>query len=831
MTRPLPSGTVTFLFTDVEGSTRLLHELGAEAYAEALAEHRHIVREACTRHGGVEVDTQGDAFFVAFPTAPGAVAAAAEMTERLAAGRIQLRIGLHTGTPYLGEEGYVGVDVHRAARIAAAGHGGQVLLSAVTAGLAGADAPRDLGLHRLKDLSAPERIYQLGGITFPPLKSLHQTNLPVPATPFLGRQRELAEVSDLLGRDHVRLLTLTGPGGTGKTRLALQAAAAVAERHRDGVWWVPLAAIRDAGLVVEAIGRTLGATDGVAEHIGERHLLLYLDNFEHLLDASADLAALAAACPNLRLLVTSREPLHVGGEHEYPVHPMGRDDAVQLFMARGRAIRPDLQDDGSVAEICRRVDDLPLAIELAAARVKVLPPAQILARLVDRLALLTGGARDAPERQRTLRATIAWSHDMLGDDEQRVFRRFAVFRGGCTLQAAEAVTGADLDTLQSLIDKSLVRIRDEGRCWLLETIREFADERLGASGERDEVAARHADHYLALAEETRPEAPGRLAGWLDTLEQEHANLRAALDRLEATGDTQRALRLVAALAEYWGSKGHLLEGAQRIEQALDADASPTLARARALNAAADFASASDDASRIRRWADEALRLSRSLGDTSGIARALLGLGDAAAAERDMAAALPLWEESATRFERLGHESEALLAWRLAAWAHGALGERDRARDLHHDNIRRARAIGDRYIEAHSLEGLASMSVEDGRPGEAIPMLEEAHRIHRTTGDVYRLAMLVCRFASALGAMGRLDGAATALAAGEVLCREAGADAGYLTAMNAETWAAIRGGLDDEQVAAAVARGRGLGADEAVAIAIASAAGSSAGDGN
>jgi len=398
----LPSGTVTFLFTDVEGSTNLLHELGAEKYADTLAEHRRVIREAAAAHGGAEVDTQGDAFFIAFPTAPGALAAATAARDALT---IPVRMGLHSGTPLLTDEGYVGADVHRAARIAAAGHGRQILVSASTAALADVDL-EDLGPHRLKDLSAPERIYQLGDGEFPPLKSLHQTNLPVPATPFLGRERELPEVAQLLADDDVRLLTLTGPGGTGKTRLGLQVAAQLAERYPDGVWWIPLAPIRDPELVLSTTGEGLGAKSDVADHIADKAMLVLFDNFEQVVEAAPDIAQLLASCPRLEVLVTSREPLHVTGEQEYAVPPLAHDEGVGFFVARARAVAPDFETDESVAEICRRLDELPLALELAAARVKALTPALILERLEQRLPLLTGGARDLPERQRTLRATI-----------------------------------------------------------------------------------------------------------------------------------------------------------------------------------------------------------------------------------------------------------------------------------------------------------------------------------------------------------------------------------------------------------------------------------------
>ena len=326
---------MTFLFTDVEGSTRLLHELGAAGYADALAEHRRILRRAFGAHGGVEVDTQGDAFFVAFPTAPGALAAAADALAGLERGPIRVRMGVHTGTPHVGEEGYVGVDVHRAARIAAAGHGGQVLVSAATAALVGRDGLHDLGEHRLKDLSAPERIFQLGEAEFPPLASLHQTNLPVPATPFLGRERELAEVLGLLSREDVRLLTLTGPGGTGKTRLGLQAAGALAEHYPHGVWWVPLAPLRDPALVLEEAAQALGGQEGLAAYIGDKRLLLLFDNFEHVVDAAGGLGELLAACPGRDLVVTSREPLHLTGEQEYPVPPLAPEGGGRLLRCAG----------------------------------------------------------------------------------------------------------------------------------------------------------------------------------------------------------------------------------------------------------------------------------------------------------------------------------------------------------------------------------------------------------------------------------------------------------------------------------------------------------------
>ena len=407
----LPTGTVTFLFTDIEGSTRLLQELG-DAYADVLDRHRRALREAWREHDGVEVDTQGDAFFVAFARATDAVAAASAAQLALADGPVRVRIGLHTGEPLLSSEGYVGFDVHRAARIAAAGHGGQVLLSRSTVDLAGVEV-RDLGLHRLKDLGAPERIFQLGTEEFPPLKTLHETNLPIPATPFLGREREIDQIATLLRRPDVRLVTLTGPGGGGKTRLALQASASAADEYDSGVWWVPLASLTDPRLVATAAIQTLGSTDTLSAAIGDKRLLLVFDNFEHVLSAAADLAEALGSCAHLTVLVTSREPLHVDGEWEVAVDPLREHEAVQLFLQRAAAVRSDFAANGEVAEICQRLDCLPLAIELAAARVKALALPVLLQRLEQRLPLLAGGSRSAPERQRTLRATIAWSYELL----------------------------------------------------------------------------------------------------------------------------------------------------------------------------------------------------------------------------------------------------------------------------------------------------------------------------------------------------------------------------------------------------------------------------------
>ena len=551
----LPSGTVTFLFTDVEGSTRLLHALGAEAYADALAEHRRVIREACATEGGVEVDTQGDAFFFAFPTAPGALAAASAFTEALASGPIPVRVGLHTGTPLLTDEGYVGGDVHRAARIAAAGHGGQVLVSASTAQLVELEL-RDLGEHRLKDLSAPERIYQLGDGDFPALKSLYRTNLPVPATPFLGREHELAEVVELLAADDARLLTLTGPGGTGKTRLALQAAGLASDAYPDGVCWIPLAPLRDPALVLATAAQTLGSKNGLAEHISDKAMLCLFDNFEQVVEAAPELAALLCGVPQPRRARHEPGAPRVAGRADLPRASARRVDGEALFLTRARAVDPAFTPSEAVRELCLRLDELPLALELAAARTALFSPEQLLEKLSQRLDLLKG-ERDADPRQQTLRATIEWSYDLLSEDEQRLFGRLAVFSGGCAYEAAEEIAGADPDTLQSLLDKSLVRKRDSARPSLLDA-RDDPRVRTRAArgvGRGRATARRHLAYFLALAEDV--DERGKVGEYeLGRLEEERDNLRSAFDTALAL-DPEQALDLAGRLGLYWHRRGRI----------------------------------------------------------------------------------------------------------------------------------------------------------------------------------------------------------------------------------------------------------------------------------
>ena len=807
----LPTGTVTFLFTDIEGSTKLLTELGTETYAEALAEHRRVLRRAFAAHGGVEVDTQGDAFFVAFPTCAGAVEAARGAQNDLQGSPIRVRMGIHTGTPHVSVEGYVGPDVHKGARIAAVGHGGQVLLSKETYDLVDVDAT-DLGEHRLKDFDEAVSIFQLGSERFPPLKTISNTNLPSPASSFVGREGEVkATVSQL--RDGARLLTLSGPGGSGKTRLAIEAAATLVPEFKAGVFWVGLATLRDPALVVEAIAQTLGAKEGLAEHIGDREQLLLLDNFEQVVDAAADLAALLEACPNLRLLVTSRELLRIRGEVDYPVLPLAETEAVDLFCERAK-----LEPDDTVHELCRALDNLPLALELAAARTTVLSPKQILDRLSKRLDLFKGG-RDADPRQQTLRATIAWSHDLLAHEEQELFARLGVFAGGCTLEAAEEISGAELDPLQSLVDKSLVRHTEE-RFWMLETIREYAVERLQQSGEFIPLTRRHASYFLALAEEAEPHLLGSPREWLERLEREHDNFRAALDALEAAGETGLLLELVGALTRFWYIRGHVPEGLRRFERALPRAIGRTPARAKALNGAAVMAVNSRDTVSAKRWAEEALELHREHGDAWGTAYSLYIIGTAAGEEHDFEAAKRLFEKALQGFRELGDEHYTMLATDALAWIHRSLGDLTAAKALHEDNLRRAREQANERVIALTLDQLAADARDEGREQEALSMLQESLRILYALGDRGGIAQNFGRCAEALLAFGRTETAARVLASSEKLRAEVGGGFPWLGDVNEETRTTICAQLDEDSFVKAWQSGLALTLDEAVAFALA-----------
>jgi predicted ATPase/class 3 adenylate cyclase len=763
--RELPTGTVTFVFTDVEGSTRLLHQLGADAYADALAQHRRALREAFVRREGVEVDTQGDSFFIAFSTAPAAIAAAVEAQQVLADGPIRVRMGIHTGTPYVTDEGYVGPDVHRAARIAAAGHGGQILVSSSTAALVGGDSLLDLGEHRLKDLAAPERIYQLDGEAFPPLGSLQQTNLPIPATSFLGRQRELDEVTTLLGSGGARLLTLTGPAGAGKTRLALQAAAEASDQFPDGVFWVPLAPLRDPKLVLDVAAQALEARDGLAARIADRRLLLILDNLEHLIDAAHELAGLLAACPNLHLLVTSRERLRLVGEQAYAVPPLELEDATELFTARAREVDPRFEPGPVVHKLCSRLDNLPLALELAAARVPVLSPEQLLDRLSKRLDLLKAG-RGVDPRQQTLRATIEWSYDILDEEERVLFERLSVFRGGCTLEAAEEVCDADIDTLQSLIDKSLLRRQGE-RFLMLETIREYATERLEERGEEDELRRRHADHFYARVEDAAVGAPSAQPVWV---RNELDNIRRARGWLIASGDVEREARLaVAAMRTLW-IRANLRELKAWLLSALErsADLDPGL-RADALGAAALAAANLGESEVAREYARKSLEIGRERNDKRQIEWALRVFSFD---EPDLDERRRLLHECEALLRELGNDEGLGWVTLLLGQALFEEGRFNEACETFNRAVAIFRGLGKRWEAANAETAIAYALIADGQHEAARPILEQTLRI---AVDLQSVALTI----EALAALGCIcvhtdpGAAARLLSAAETIAEETG----------------------------------------------------------
>lgn len=753
--RDLPAGNVTMLFTDIEGSTRLLEEQG-ERYYELLGEHHRLIRAAIALVGGHEVNTEGDAFFVAFESARNAVAAAEAAQRSLAAHawppgvKVSVRMGIHTGEPTLAGEDYVGLDVHRAARICGAAHGGQVLLSKTTRELVDCHV-RDLGEHRLKDLTEPQRLYQLlaEGLPteFPPLRTLEHRphNLPLLPTPLLGRERELEQAASLLHRTDVHLLTLTGPGGTGKTRLALQLAADCIDLFDDGVFFVALSAISDITLVLPTIAHAVGLResgdealrDTLERFLGDTELLLLLDNFEQVVEAAPGLAGLLASSAKLKLLVTSRERLQLVGEHEYAVPPLADGEAVALFAERVQATKHDFAlteaNLGIVTEICARLDNLPLAIELSAARAKLLSPHRLLARLEQRLPLLTGGGRDLPQRQQTLRATIDWSYDLLMGEERMLFARLAVFAGGCSLEAAEevcALGGLDvLEGLASLVDKSLVRQREldngESRFSLLQTMREYALERLKEDEEVEAVRRRHAAHYLALAEESEPEVlRGSQVEWLARLQREQDNFRAALAWSLDRSEVALALRLIGSLRRAWVAGGNLAETRRWLEAALTrGDGVSAPVRAKALYGYGRVALVQGDYAEAVAQLEQSAALFRELGDANGLSFSLADLGWISAAQGEYVRARAHAEEGLAVARAAGDTTTIAAA--LHSLACTMLHQREyvRARDLFEESLALRRALGDKRNTANSLSHLGLIALLEGDYAGATALLD------------------------------------------------------------------------------------------------------------
>src|SRR6266699_2645143 len=793
----VPAGTITLLFTDIEGSTLLLQHVG-EQYSRVLAQYRQVLRTAFQQSHGHEVDTQGDACLFAFARATDAVSAAVAAQRALAphawpeGAAVRVRVGLHTGEPQRTADGYVGLDVHLAARRMSVGHGGQVLLSQTTRHLVEHTLPdgvslRDLGEHRLKDLQQQSHLFQLviAGLPddFPPLLTLdiHPHNLPVQPTPLIGREREVAAVQQLLLREDVRLLTLTGPGGSGKTRLGLHVAAELSDHFTDGIYFVNLAPISDAELVVPTIAQTLGVKESVTRSmveqlqafLQEKRLLLVLDNFEQVVSAALRLSDLLARCSHLKLLVTSRTVLHLAAEYAFAVPPLSLPDlnhlpdlvtlsqyeAVALFIARAQALKPDFHVSNAsapaVAEICTRLDGLPLAIELAAARITLLPPPALLARLGQRLAVLTSGVRDAPARQQTLRKTIDWSYQLLDADEQRLFRRLSVFVGGCTLQAIEAICAAldtqpptlsVLDGVASLIDKSLLRQTEqeaeEPRFVMLETIREYGREALAAPGEAEVTHQAHAAYYLALAEaaELAWHSPQQ-AVWMARLEQEHDHLRAAMNWLFERGEAERALRLGTALWWFWYAHEHWNEGWNVLERALDrSQGAPVPLRARALWAAGSLAASLGHVERGEVLCQESLALFREIGDTLGMGDATFHLAHVAFARWDLATARSLFEESLVFLRETGDKT--LTAWALGALALVVLyqGEYARVHPLAEQAREICLEVGDTTGVTMSLMTLARVVFWQGDLVRARTLAEEGLASASETGTTIAEAL-------------------------------------------------------------------------------------------
>jgi predicted ATPase/class 3 adenylate cyclase len=819
--KALPTGTVTFLFTDVEGSTRLLHELG-DAYADVLAEHRRVLRDAFARHGGVEVDTQGDAFFVAFARASDALAAAREASDALK-DPIRVRIGVHTGEPLVTDEGYVGIDVHRAARIAAAGHGGQILVSQATRDLVGVDELRDLGEHRLKDLTAPERIYQLGDGEFPPLKTLDQTNLPVAASPLIGRRREAKELEALL-RDSTRCITVTGAGGSGKTRLALEVAAGLVGAFGDGVWLVPLAALTEPRLVLPAVMQTIGVRH--VDELRTRETLLLLDNLEHLLDAAPQLSELLQKSSRLKLLTTSRVPLRIAGEHEYVLEPLSEDDAVEFFLERSRPARPGLADDDEVRAICERLDRLPLALELASARLKLLDPASLLVRLEHRLPLLTGGRRDAPERQRTLRSTITWSFELLDPDAQRTFERLAVFAESFALEDAETVCGVDLDTLAALLDANLLKTLHENRFLMLETIREYASERLEASGEAHKLRRLHAQAMIVLAERSVPELDGPdQSRWFQRLGEDLGNLRSALEWLKEIGDDTDGIRLASALSRFWTIRGQSTEGRRWVRQFLAEDLPKSL-RLAALRGLIPMLSMDDPD--ILSLAEERLQLARELGDKSAEVGALNQLLWAAGQRGDIALARSLFDEGIAVAGDLGNfHGVAILNLNLAKIERGC-GNYDKADALVETAIALERQDGNEWAVALAVSQRGQLAVDRGEDENAASLFAEGLSLSQQLGYKSCLRRSLDGLAAVFAARGEAERASLLLGAADALLAPDGTplpsrEGDEDKDLSAAAASGARRLLGEEEYEAQRRKGRALGEDEAVELGLAYAA--------
>jgi len=867
----LPTGTVTFFFSDIEGSTKLIQQLG-ERYPEVLLAHHQLLRASLAAHGGHELRTEGDSFFIVFGGALDACAGAAAAQTALAqhdwpdGGRVRVRIGLHAGEAALVGNEYLGLEVHRAARVASAGNGGQVLLSETTRALVDHLLPpglglKDLGMHRLKDLARPERLFQLTieGLPsdFPALRTLEATpnNLPTQMTSFIGREDQVRQAKQLLTR--ARLLTLTGPGGTGKTRLSLQIAADVMDQFPDGVYFVALAAVQDPQLVPSAIAQALSISitgtrqplEALIDHLHDKRTLLVLDNFEQLLPAAPITTELLGTSAGLRVLVSSRAVLRVYGEQEFPVPPLAlpnlkdlpglgalsQFEAVRLFIERAVAVKPDFQATNenapAIAGICERVDGLPLAIELAAARVKVFSPQALLARLAKSLSALGSGARDLPSRQQTLRNAIQWSYDLLDQGQRRLLARFSVFARGGSLEQAEAVCrpadeigGEVVDALDQLADQSLLRrLPDfsEPRFLMLQTIREFAAERLEQSDEAVAIKDRHVQAFISLAEQAQAYLFGsERKAWLDRLEMDHDNDRAALDWTVASGDARNAMKLSAGLWRFWQMRGHLHEGRARMAQVLAMPTSPNYPEERlmALEAAGGLAYWQADMKAASMFYDECLELTRRVGDRRAIANALYN--DAFPKSVDRSAvdeSLVLLHEALPIFRELG--DDAGVAKTLWGIGNGYYFSKDyvRSRPALEESEALFRKLDDRFGLGWSLHTQGLVAVKTGRLEDAKRVWNEALRLFDRAQDVSGIVLELDN----LSVLARLKGdvvRAAVLAGAQAAHQESsGTILGNL--LKEQEGRTGREDLDQQDAATAWAQGQAMSLAQAVAYAL------------
>jgi predicted ATPase/class 3 adenylate cyclase len=857
--RALPTGTVTFLRTDIEGSMRHVRELGT-GWDGVNAVHMGIIRRAVDGHGGVIVRTEGDATFAAFPEARAALTAAIQVQRDVgghawpAGTDIRIRVGLHSGEAHLAGDDYGGFEVNRAARISAAGHGGQILLSDTTRALVADALPdgvaiRDLGRHALRDVPRPEHLFQLDvpGLRaeFPALRSETASvgDLPSRLTSFLGRDQELDEIAELLAER--RLVTLTGPGGIGKSSLAIETARRVAGSFADGAWFVSLADVEDPEAVRPLIAHTIGLHDGpgrpAAEALGpylaERSVLLVLDNFEHLLEASEVVADVLEASTASRVLATSRAPLRIVGEQEYPVGPLG-EAGDRLFVERARAVRPGWEpgnDTAVISEVCALVDGLPLGVELAAARVAHLPITAVRDRLAAHLPLPGSGPRNVPDRQRTLASAIGWSHDLLSPELQRVLHDLVVFEGTFDLEQAEMVVevgagDADvLDQLATLVDRSLITrdSSDSGsdgiRFRLLATIRAFGLERLSSEGREAATRKRHAVAYLALAEAAAPTMPGPdQPRWLDRLALDYPNLRAAIRWSIDAGEVELALRFIAAMWRFWQQDGRLAEATELAEAALrmpGADA-PTKARLAAVGAAGGIAYWHGRPRDAERLYEEQLQLARRLGDVAAEADATFNLSFEQYILGDPSGSMEMLARARELYERIGDErGTARVDWSVVTVGTGEHPSVGGLATLESLNDRFER-VGDTWYAFQNYMSIAWVHYSAGDVAGASRWFIRAMVGYRSLRDVAGTTIAIPLAALLALEGGRPADAATLLGASDHLTELYGVKAPLglqeLLGISDPRGRAIEA-LTEPGFREAFERGRGMTLDEAVAM--------------